>query len=346
MVRPASSLLPPLPPTHQLAYHLLSTHQQPPDPQTIPLPIAIPLTNPPILLLLTLPTLLLTHLILKDYHAFLALGPGGTPSTPLGYLRICMLRLFTIRDPFHPPSIPSTLLPQSGLLSAHTLSPRPGPRPTVIGIAPQRQMSQKSGLKMYELLSREIQDLVARHPGELYEGTSCFEKHSTGIFCTGSSSPSSSASTTSTTSSSSSASSSSPPSSSTTHPTTQAKPIPISMNNNNHTNTDISPTILSQHQHRRTCNGEVCHAHPSDGSLHLTLHPADVKLVIERGWAQRHPLTRESWWWCYMRTVPTGFVMVYAPRNEAELACVLEIIRAAAWWAEGSVEPAVGPKDA
>ncbi|KAA6411083.1 MAG: hypothetical protein FRX48_05394 [Lasallia pustulata] len=42
-----------------------------------------------------------------------------------------------------------------------------------------------------------------------------------------------------------------------------------------------------------TCgsSGEVCHIHASDGSMHLTLHPADAALVIERGWGQRHPLS-------------------------------------------------------
>ena len=35
------------------------------------------------------------------------------------------------------------------------------------------------------------------------------------------------------------------------------------------------------------------------------------------------------------RCVPAGFVMVYAPRDERELRCVLEIVRAAAWWVSG-----------
>ncbi|EHA17993.1 hypothetical protein ASPNIDRAFT_126803, partial [Aspergillus niger ATCC 1015] len=225
--------------------------------------------------ILLLPTIFLLHRIHKDYQAFLALGPGGTPSTPTGYLRICLLRLFTIRDPFEPPSLPLTLLPKTGLLNTSSLPQRHGPRPTVAGIAPQRQMTQKANPAMYETLSHEIQHLVSQNPEALYEGTSCFEKHSTGMFCS---------------------------------------------------STD-TPTSTQQQ--------EVCHAHPSDGSLHLTLHPADVKVVIERGWGQRHPLTRESWWWCYLRTVPTGFVMIYAPRNQEELECVLKIIRAAAWWVSG-----------
>lgn len=45
----------------------------------------------------------------------------------------------------------------------------------------------------------------------------------------------------------------------------------------------------------------------TDGSLHLTLHPKDVKLVLERGWGQRHPLARGGF---FERFVPVGFVMV------------------------------------
>lgn len=54
---------------------------------------------------------------------------------------------------------------------------------------------------------------------------------------------------------------------------------------------------------RLTCGGEVCHSHPSDGSLHLVLHPADVRAVLEKGWGERHPLAWDDgedgwcWWW-------------------------------------------------
>jgi hypothetical protein len=69
--------------------------------------------------------------------------------------------------------------------------------------------------------------------------------------------------------------------------------------------------------------------------MHLTLHPADVKLIIDKGWGERHPLARESWWW-RVRFVPPGFVIIYSPRTTEELRCVIEIIRAAAWWVSGT----------
>jgi Family of unknown function (DUF5519) len=224
-------------------------------------------------ILILLPSLYALRQIHRDYHAFLALGPGGTPSTPMGYLRVCVLRLFALRNPLEPPSIPPFLHPQSGVLK--DLPRRSGRRPRVVGIAPQRQMTQIGGSEMYKALSASIKDLAHCHLDCLYLGTSCFEKHSTGIFA---------------------------------HSLCQPRP---------------------------TCNGEICHAHPSDGSMHLTLHPADVKLVIDRGWGERHPLARESWWW-RAKIVPPGFVMIYAPRDEKELCSVMEIIRAATWWVCGT----------
>lgn len=208
----------------------------------------------------------------NDYYAFLALGPGGTPSTPRGYLRICVLRLFRLRDPLEPPSIPPFLHPQQGILK--DLPKRQGRRPRVTGIAPQRQMTQRGGQVMYEALSASIRNLAQCHQDRLFLATSCFEKHSTGIFA--------------------------------------------------------HAAFCS----RITCNGEICHSHPSDGSMHLTLHPADVKLVIESGWGERHPLARDSWWW-KARIVPPGFVMIYGPRDEKDLRYITEIIRAAAWWVMG-----------
>ncbi|EAU39009.1 conserved hypothetical protein [Aspergillus terreus NIH2624] len=268
----------------------MNTHSKPP-------PILDPTLTPPyITLILLLPPLyLLLQRIRKDYHAFLALGPGGTPATPTGYLRICILRLFALRNPLTPPPLPRL---SAGCLHADTLPRRRGPRPTVAGIAPHRQTTQKGSRAMYQALTAAMHDLTRRHPDLLYSDTSCFEKHSTGIF---------------------------------------SRRVAAS-----------TPRATAAGVHHRTCNGEVCHSHPSDGSLHLTLHPADVALLLERGWGQRHPLAREDWWWGVVRTVPPGFVMVYAPRDAEELACVMEIVRAAVWWvsdqelASGESMPGVG----
>ncbi|PGG95118.1 hypothetical protein AJ80_10023 [Polytolypa hystricis UAMH7299] len=208
----------------------------------------------------------------KGYHAFLALGPGGTPSTFAGYMRICVLRIFALKNPLSPPSISPHLHPPTGILK--DFPKRQGPRPKVVGIAPQRQMTHRGSAEIYAALTTEIKAFTQRYPDHVFLGTSCFEKHSTGLFS------------------------------------------------------------VSKVQNRFTCNGEVCHSHPSDGSLHLTLHPADVKQILERGWGERHPLARENWWWRF-RFVPPGFVLIYSPRTMEELRCVVEIIHAAAWWISG-----------
>ncbi|EER42344.1 conserved hypothetical protein [Histoplasma capsulatum H143] len=229
----------------------------------------------PIITLLTVVALCLATFarkVRKGYHDFLALGPGGTPSTPAGYLRICVLRIFTLRNPLNPPPIPSYIHPQSGILN--DLPKRIGSRPEVVGIAPQRQMTDRGPKVIYAALTATIKELSLRHPDSLFLGISRFEKHNTGLFS------------------------------------------------------------LPRCQSHLTCNGEICHSHAYDGSMHLTLHPADVKTIIEKGWGERHPLARESWWWKF-RFVPPTFVLIYSPRTMEELRCVTQIIYAASWWISG-----------
>jgi len=219
------------------------------------------------LLLATTLFIPLSGAIYLDYQHFLSLGPGGTPQTIAGYLRLKLLSLFTLRDPHTPPPIPYGLVTKTGHLSSHTLPKRAGlTLPKTAGIAPHRQLTQKSTPEVYRLLCAAISQLASQCP-DLELKTSCFEKYSTGLFA--------------------------------------ADP------------------------QRRTCGGEICHAHPSDGSMHLTLHPADAKVLLEQRWGERHPLARGGW---LERFVPGGFVMVYAPRTEAEVEVVVQIIKAAAWW--------------
>ncbi|KAH8727611.1 hypothetical protein GQ44DRAFT_611448 [Phaeosphaeriaceae sp. PMI808] len=220
-------------------------------------------------LTLLLPPLLAFY-IHYDYKAFLSLGPGGTPSTPLGYLKIKLLSLICLRDPLRPISIPPHFRPQKGYFNDAALPPRKGGRPFVQGIAPQRQQTHKSSVPVYKNLVTCLQVLAEDPRNRLVERTSCFEKHSSGLFTS----------------------------------------IPIT----------------------RTCGGEICHAHPSDGSLHLTLHPSDAKVMLEKGWGERHPLARGGW--C-RRFVPKEFVLVYAPRDEAEVKIVMHIVAASIWWVSG-----------
>lgn len=213
------------------------------------------------------------YFVHQDYCKFLSLGPGGTPSTWLGFLKIKLLGLWAINDPYMPPPIPPEIyLNRPAYLSKSELVQRKGARPIVQGIAPHRQLNQRPTSADFQKLRENIDSMGDRWPRRLRHGTSCLEKHGPGLFA-------------------------------------------------------LQPINASRH-----CSGEVCHAHPSDGSMHLTLHPADAAIVILRGWGERHPLSSGGW---LARFVPQGFCMVYAPRNEAEVEVVRKIVAAAVWWVGG-----------
>ncbi|KAH8730800.1 hypothetical protein GQ44DRAFT_420096 [Phaeosphaeriaceae sp. PMI808] len=71
---------------------------------------------------------------------------------------------------------------------------------------------------------------------------------------------------------------------------------------------------------------EIAHVHPAENSLHVYVSPKDARMVIEKGWGQRFPVT-----WL----APPSWVMVYAPRNEEEVEVVREIVRAGVCFAIG-----------
>ena len=53
----------------------------------------------------------------------------------------------------------------------------------------------------------------------------------------------------------------------------------------------------------------------------MTLAPDVVDAVIANGWAERHPLAGRQ-------GLPTNIVMVFGPRDDAELAVVEALLRA------------------
>ena len=229
-------------------------------------------------LLLSLPWLALAVAFFKyverDYKAFLALGPGGPAYSFRGYIEISFVRCFRIRNPFLAPEMDATarLRPQQGFLSA--LPPRLGERPELAGVAPQRQITQKSSATMVSALQETIRELATEAPSHLFVSTSAFERHNDALF--------------------------------------------------SKYKTFNEPDYY----------GEIVHSHASDGSMHVVLHPHDVKTVIERGWGERHPLARGvTWWW--RAPVPRGFVILYAPRDEMDLRQIRTIIRAGARWVSG-----------
>ena len=200
---------------------------------------------------------LMLHLHL-DYLAFIALGPGGTPSTLSGFTKLKLLSFFAISDPYKP-----RLAPRGDDLGGYLtgLQNRSGDRPVTSGIAPHRQATAKASQKTHEKLSHEIVAMPATFPA-LVVGVSCFEGHGIALF-------------------------------------------------------------------NRLCTkqAEICHIHTSDGSMHMVLGNSDSKLVLDAGWGERHPLSRGGW---FERFVPAGFMMIYAPQDEADVETVLRIVRAAA----------------
>lgn len=68
---------------------------------------------------------------------------------------------------------------------------------------------------------------------------------------------------------------------------------------------------------------EFAHVHAGeDGSMHLVLPEPMRTQAIEAGWATPHPLAGQP-------TVSPGTLMVYAPRDPAELDVVSALVRAA-----------------
>lgn len=74
-------------------------------------------------------------------------------------------------------------------------------------------------------------------------------------------------------------------------------------------------------------NGEIAHVHHPQGSLHVHCSPADARIVIERGWGELHPLAVRG------IGLPRTYLLIYAPRTEADLASIRRIVDAAISWA-------------
>ncbi|KAL2001935.1 hypothetical protein VTN02DRAFT_951 [Thermoascus thermophilus] len=78
--------------------------------------------------------------------------------------------------------------------------------------------------------------------------------------------------------------------------------------------------------------GEVSHVHgTSDHSVHVTLAPQDCKKVLLAGWGQRHALDGSRILKRFGgpgKYLPREYILVYAPRTDAELQTVLRIVRA------------------
>ncbi|MES0884521.1 phospholipase [Roseibium sp. SCP14] len=71
------------------------------------------------------------------------------------------------------------------------------------------------------------------------------------------------------------------------------------------------------------------HPHPDNGSMHVKLRAEDASEVVEKGWGEDH----------YMVTLgqyPKGLVMVFSPRDDAELETVKTIVKRSYEYANGT----------
>jgi hypothetical protein len=76
-------------------------------------------------------------------------------------------------------------------------------------------------------------------------------------------------------------------------------------------------------------DGEFAHFHPPpDLSLHLTVPPDAAREVLAGGWGEPHYLAARG-------ELPATHLMIYAPRDRAELDAVWKIIQASHTFAQG-----------
>jgi Luciferase len=73
---------------------------------------------------------------------------------------------------------------------------------------------------------------------------------------------------------------------------------------------------------------EIGHFHPWDGSLHIVLDPGLAEAAVTAGWAEVHPVALAG-------LAARNRVMLYGPRNEAEVDIIFSLIAAAVRRAAG-----------
>ncbi|KAF1963085.1 hypothetical protein CC80DRAFT_512294 [Byssothecium circinans] len=94
------------------------------------------------------------------------------------------------------------------------------------------------------------------------------------------------------------------------------------------------------HQVAQQTSGEFSHIHAGvDGSIHVVLHPKDCKKVFESGWGQRHGFSGVGMLQKIPRVrLPVNYILIYAPRDDAELDVALKIVEAAIQYMAGTRE--------
>ena len=71
------------------------------------------------------------------------------------------------------------------------------------------------------------------------------------------------------------------------------------------------------------------HPHPDNGSMHVQLSAEDARDVVATGWGEDHFLVT-------LGRLPEGLVMVFSPRDDAELEAVKTIVTRSYAYATGA----------
>ena len=92
------------------------------------------------------------------------------------------------------------------------------------------------------------------------------------------------------------------------------------------------------HDHAHGCresfmlDNEFAHVHPHyDGSMHLMLPVECTRELFAKGWGEPHPMAA-------IGMIPATAVMVFAPRDEAEIETALKILTTSYDFARGKLE--------
>ncbi|EXJ66803.1 uncharacterized protein A1O5_09998 [Cladophialophora psammophila CBS 110553] len=215
---------------------------------------------------------------IRDYHAFLALGPGGASYNVKGWAWVSMLRLFALSKRG------ATQVADYPTEGAHedikNLPERKGDRAAVGGIIPHRQLSQHPPEEMKQYITNLFKNAVTQNSELLEERLSLYEKHNPALFV--------------------------------------REEVLL--------NADSAAPKPPQTAY--TARGECGHVHP-DYSIHLYLSPADARLIIEKGWGERHRLSKPKTSMVNFENAHVGdtYLMIYGPRDEDEIEIVRKILQ-------------------
>ena len=85
----------------------------------------------------------------------------------------------------------------------------------------------------------------------------------------------------------------------------------------------------------KVAKGEIGHPH-ADGSVHLYLSSADARVVVERGWAERHRLSVKGWQERF--GLGATYMLIYGARNEEEVEVMRILLGASVKFMTGGTE--------